>query len=216
MRPLSCRLLFIRHGQSLGNQNGVFLGHTDLDLSSLGYSQAEAVGEYLKTQGIDAIFSSDLIRAHNTALPLSEALNIKITDNKNFREIFAGDWENKRFDYLIENYPVTYTVWRNDIGNAVPDSGEAVSELYERIVREAKKIALENDGRTVAIFTHATPIRALFTYIYGKSAEGMCELQWAPNASVSEAVYENGCFNPIGYGFNEHLGDMKTVLPPSV
>ena len=53
----------IRHGQSIGNLNRVYLGHTDWDLTELGYKQAELVCEYLKDEKIDIIYSSDLIRA---------------------------------------------------------------------------------------------------------------------------------------------------------
>ena len=59
-------MYFIRHGQSLGNQLGVFLGHTDLDLSELGYRQAACTAQYLKDIKIDKVYSSDLLRAENT------------------------------------------------------------------------------------------------------------------------------------------------------
>lgn len=213
---MSCRLFFIRHGQSLGNLNNVFLGYTDLDLSSIGYRQADAVADFLKTQKIDAIISSDLLRAYNTSLPLCKSIGLKPVKDTNLREIFAGDWENQKFDFLIKNHPETYNIWLNDIGNAVPDNGESVEHLFERIVSEVKNIALENDGKTVAIFTHATPIRAFFTYVYGKNAADMKNLHWAANASVSEAVYENGSFSVVRYSFSDYLGDMKTVLPSSV
>ena len=84
---MSCRLLFVRHGQSLGNLTGRFLGITDLDLSPLGAVQARRTADYLKDEKIDVIYASDLIRACHTAQPLSG--NKGAAHNK--RQAFRGD-----------------------------------------------------------------------------------------------------------------------------
>ena len=62
-------LYLVRHGQSLGNLNEQMLGHTDLDLSELGYRQAAATFERLKDTHFDAVYSSPLQRAYNTVCP---------------------------------------------------------------------------------------------------------------------------------------------------
>ena len=98
-------IYLIRHGQSIGNLNKVYLGHTDLDLSEIGYKQAERVCDYVvKNYNIDKIFSSDLIRAYNTVLPASQKLNIPIIKEPELREIYAGLWENKKYECLMEKY----------------------------------------------------------------------------------------------------------------
>lgn len=213
---MSCKLLFIRHGQSLGNLNEVYLGHTDLDLSPLGVRQAEAVGDYLLNKHIDKVYCSDLLRAYHTSLPFCKESGIKPIKCTELREIFAGDWENQKFEYLINRYSKTYNIWRTDIGNAVPDNGEAVVHLFERIVSAVKSIALENDGKTIAIFTHATPIRAFFTYVNTGNVADMKFLDWASNASVSEVEFDSGKFKAIRYSFSDYLGDIATKLPTLV
>lgn len=74
-------LLLVRHGESLGNARREFLGHTNKDLSELGYKQAEKTAEYLSKVKIDAVYSSDLIRAHNTALPHAKLRNLPVNDS---------------------------------------------------------------------------------------------------------------------------------------
>lgn len=213
---MSCRLIFIRHGQSLGNKVGKFLGHTDLDLSHAGYRQAELVGNFLKDISIDNIYSSDLLRAYNTSLPLSKLKDLKVEKRKELREIFAGDWENKEFTFLLENFSEAYSVWINNIGAACPDNGESVALLQKRIVEEVERIAKENDGKTVAVFTHATPIRTLFAYIREMSIEEIKDIPWATNASLSEAVYENGKFTEICYSDDSFLAELITRFPKNV
>ena len=117
-------LYLIRHGESLGNKTRTYLGHTDLDLSEKGYMQAECASRYiLSNLKIDKIYSSDLIRAYNTVLPVAKALNLEITTDKDLREIYAGYWENQKYEYLMEKYADTYNSWLTDIGNAKCDGG---------------------------------------------------------------------------------------------
>ena len=59
----------VMHGQSIGNALRTYLGHTNLDLSELGYEQAKITAEHLRNVPFDAIYSSDLLRAYHTALP---------------------------------------------------------------------------------------------------------------------------------------------------
>ena len=84
---MSCSLLFVRHGQSMGNFSRSFLGHTDLDLSELGFNQAQVVGDFLSQFKIDKIFSSDLKRAYQTALPFANMKNLSIIKSEALREI---------------------------------------------------------------------------------------------------------------------------------
>ncbi len=213
---MACRLIFVRHGQSLGNKVRLFLGHTNLDLSELGYAQAELTGKYLKDREIDAIYSSDLIRAYHTSLPLARYKNIVPQKRENLREIFAGEWENQLFDFLTVNRKESYGIWRENIGFAVPDGGESVWDLRNRIVKEITSIAENNDEKTVAVFTHATPIRTFFSFVRGMSREQIKNIPWATNASVSEAFYENGVFTEICYSFDDFLGEISSTFPKNV
>ncbi len=210
-------LILVRHGQSAGNLRRAFLGHTDLDLSELGYKQAEAVGAALGREHIDVIYSSDLKRAYNTSLPTARAHGIEVIKRAELREIDAGKWENRLFTELIEEYPDSYAdKWLNDIGLAHPDGGESVEELRVRVCREIERIAQENQGKTVAIFTHATPIRAFCATLHGLIGSRMHELVWVSNASITRVEYENGKFTVTDYGNEEHLGSLITRLPKTV
>ena len=214
---MSCRLLFVRHGQSIGNANKAFLGHTDLDLSPLGYKQAECTANYLKSIHIDCIHSSDLKRAHNTGKAYADMVGLPINDNPDLREIYAGDWENETFDNLEIKYPKSFVeVWRNNIGLAHPDNGESVAELLDRVFKAIEKIAIENDGKTVAVFAHATVLRSFFSMINGYTLENMKDWPWPSNASVSEAIYENGKFTSIRYGYDEFMNELKSSFPSNV
>lgn len=213
---MSCTLYFIRHGQSLGNMKKTFLGHTDLDLSDLGYRQAECTAKYLNNISIDTVYSSDLLRAYNTCNEFLKLSGKTAVKDQKLREIYAGDWESMTFDELQIKFKDSYNVWLTDIGNSRPDGGESVKELSERVVSRITEITKENEGKTVAIFTHATVIRSFFNFAYGNSVAEMKNLPWSTNASVSVARYDNGKFEVLEHSIDAHLSEYKSGFPANV
>lgn len=210
-------LIFIRHGQSIGNMRGEFLGHTDLDLSEKGYAQVKRTAEYIaKNYKPDKIYSSDLLRAYNTAKAVDDLVCVGIVKNKNLREIYAGEWEGKTFSQLEKHYNKDYSVWLADIGNASCTGGETVSELQERVLSEVKKIAEENNGKTIVIATHATVIRVLSCVWKGVTKDKMKDIPWGRNASVSIVDYSDGIWTPKIIGEDKFLRELSTKLPANV
>lgn len=200
----------------MGNLDGRFIGQYNVELAPLGYKQAEITADYLKNEHIDAVYSSDLSRAYNTAVPTAKQHGLPIKINKTLREINAGEWENVPFTVLLEKYKEEYAgVWKHDVGRAKAPGGESVEQMYRRIASALTRIAKRNDGKTVAVFSHATPIRAFYVYALGKPVTDMQPVPYAPNASVSEFIFENGKFEVIRYGYDEFIGDLSTNLPPT-
>lgn len=210
-------LIFVRHGESLGNARSEFLGHTDLDLSEKGYAQAECAGRYIqKNFKPDIIYSSDLLRAYNTAETINKYLQVEIIKDKSLREIYAGEWEGKTFDRLETEFQKDFSVWRNDIGNAICTGGESVAELQKRVLAKVNEIVADNDGKTVLTATHATVIRALECAFRGVSLSEMKNIPWVKNASVSMVEYSGGQPNIRFFGNSSFMGDLATKLPANV
>lgn len=212
------RMIFVRHGQSLGNLTRHFYGQTDGPLTDKGREQARLASEYLKDTHIDIAYASDLIRAYETGKIVAEPHGLTPIPDKALREINAGKWENLQFDEIIEKYPETFGVWMKDVGASRPDDGESVAELYERIINEVWRIAEENPGKTVLIATHATPIRVLSCYWSGKDVTAAKDIDWVPNASVSIVDYDTASHTVKVdvIGDASFMGDLVTKLPNNV
>ncbi len=211
------KLILIRHGQSMANLEHIFAGAYDVELSTLGRQQAEKTAEYIAENYIvDKVYSSDLKRAFETGKCVADRLNIEIVPEQGLREIFAGSWEGKRFDELEKEFAEKYNIWRNDIGNAVTNNGESVRDLSVRVSAALEKIACENDGKTIVIATHATPIRVMECLWRGLSLDEMKNIPWVSNASVTVVDYVNGLVNFEAVGEDRHLGEIKTKLPANV
>lgn len=209
-------LLVVRHGESLGNRDERFLGHTDLGLSELGHRQAAALAAALRGRRIDAVYSSDLCRARDTVAPVAADRGLAITPRQDLREIFAGDWEGRRFDEIVSEWPKERAIWKTDIGHAWPPNGERVAELYERVFSALVAIAAENPGRTVLVGTHATPVRAVTARLLGLGLAGMAALPWAPNASITTIVFRNGVPALTAEADASHLAELQNEVPKKI
>lgn len=211
------RVLLIRHGETWANRRGEFAGFTDAVLTELGMEQAEKTAEFvLENYKVDKVYASDLQRAFNTAKAIADKLGIEVIPEEGMREIFGGLWEDVPYVTLVERYPEAYRTWLNDIGKSVCTEGESTVELGERVFGTVKRIASENEGKTIVIATHATPVRVTQTLIQYGDLENMQSVPWASNASVTELICEDGVWSVVKASMDEHLGDMKTVLPDDV
>ncbi len=209
------RLILVRHGQSVANEQNRFAGHSNFDLTSLGKKQAELAGEYIfKNFKADAIYASDLKRAYHTSLPAAMRFGLVSVKNTALREIFAGEWETLTIDEINEQYTEDFAVWKSDIGASRCTDGESVAELYARVCPELLRIAAENDGKTVLIFTHATPIRVFECMSNGKGAEFASRIEFVKNASINIFDVENGKPTLIKKNIVDHLIDFENQVTP--
>lgn len=212
------KIYMVRHGESAANFQRIYTGRSNFPLTEKGLLQARMAGEYLKDKGVDCVYASPLKRAYNTGEAIAAACGADIKAVDGLMEINAGVWEGKKFDDLVNLYPENYNhFWRKDIGKCVPDGGEAVKDLYNRVVETFEKIRQENEGKTVVLATHATPIRAIGAYLSGISAENLKDMRWASNASITYAAFDdNGTLCEFEYDYYGHLGENVTGLPSNV
>lgn len=161
------RLYLVRHGQSAGNAEGRFGGHSPTPLSDLGREQAIATATALSKEKIDAIYSSDLLRAVQTASPLAELLDLPVNKSKAFRERHVGVLEGLTFDESKESYPEDYYALINRSVHHVITKGESYRDLLRRATAELHAILRENRGKRVAVFSHTGAICFMTLHLMG-------------------------------------------------
>lgn len=204
---MKTKIFLIRHGQSVGNLTGHYLGHTDLSLTELGQQQAKATAEALKNEKIDAIYSSDLKRAHETAIPHAEMRNLPINDSKELREIYLGDFEGACLKELKEKHVEDFVIpWYDHFGTYRFPNGESVIEATTRFYNEVFRIALENLGKCILITAHAAVIRGFWCKINGCIPEGYAQaFNFPTNASYSVLYFDGEKFIAQSYSVDSHL-----------
>jgi broad specificity phosphatase PhoE len=160
-------VLLIRHGQSEGNAERRFGGHTPTPLSALGRRQAEATAQALCRTSITAIYSSDLLRAVETAAPLARALNLEIRQTEAFRERSVGRMEGLTFEEAAQQFPEEYAALLRRDFEHVLSGGESYRQLLDRAAAELDRAIAHNRGGTLAVFSHTGTICILALHLMG-------------------------------------------------
>lgn len=207
-------IYIVRHGESVGNLNRICLGHTDLDLTDLGYEQAKSTAEALSAVDFAAVYSSDLIRAIHTAEPIARMRDLYINTDSSFRELYFGDWENASVLMLKERFHDEFMIgWRANFGTFTAPKGESVVEMAQRMAAGLKKIAQKHAGEKILVTSHAAAIRALWGKISRLEPKEWADAYPFPtNASYSVIEFDGEELKPISYSNDKHLGDLVTFI----
>jgi probable phosphoglycerate mutase len=166
--PDITRVLLIRHGQSRGNAEGRFGGHTATPLSSRGRRQADATAKALGAEGgISGIYSSDLPRAVETARPLARITRVPVIASEAFRERSVGVMEGLTFEEAAQQHPEQYqALIRRDFDHVLL-GGESYRQMLDRAATYLDEILAQHRGGRVAIFSHTGTICILTLHLMG-------------------------------------------------
>ncbi|HKV17426.1 MAG TPA: bifunctional RNase H/acid phosphatase [Mycobacterium sp.] len=155
------RFLLLRHGQTQLSTQRRYSGRGNPALTEVGRGQAEAAAEYLgKRGGIDAVITSPLQRAHDTAAKAAEALGLDVTVDDDLIETDFGAWEGLTFLEASEQDPQLHRKWLRDT-SVPPPGGESFDSVAERVQRVRARVISEHAGETVLVVSHVTPIKTL-------------------------------------------------------
>ena len=164
---MTTNVLLIRHGQSRGNAERRFGGHTSTPLSSRGRHQARATALTLKSESVTAIYSSDLARAVETAHPLSKMTGLPINDTDAFRERSVGVMEGLTFEDAAQQHPEQYAALLRRDFEYVLSGGESYRQLLDRARHKLDAIIDEHRGGKIAVFSHTGTICILALHLMG-------------------------------------------------
>lgn len=158
------RLLLLRHGETVYNAGKRMQGQLDTDLSEAGFAQAKAVAAHLgeRERDIRRIVSSDLKRAHLTAVAAGEVLDLPVEVDERLRETHLGVWQGRTHTEIDAEFAGMRARWRHDATWA-PEGGETRVEVSERMRAVVDDLLADDDwpGSTVLLVAHGGAIAAL-------------------------------------------------------
>jgi len=189
-----------------------FHGYYNSPLTENGREQVRLLGERFRDIEVDIIYSSDLRRAHHTALGISRAKNdMPVIKRKALREINGGKWEDVPWDDLTTLFSEHYETWLNSPHKLQMPEGENMWEFQARLLAEVDGICTENNGKNICVVTHGTAIKVLLCEYLGVGLEGFNQVCWCDNASITVVEIRDGKYNVTVEGDNSHLGDTGTI-----
>lgn len=180
------RILFVRHGETEWNASLRYQGHANIPLNEKGRAQAHAVAKRLKSYGVEAIYTSDLIRAEETARIIGADLKIPPKLMPDLREIDVGQWEGLTPEELYRRYPEHMREFDRDPARTVRLGGESYAQLQQRALTALNQIANNHQqGQTIVAVSHGGTIRALLCHVIGLDLAYFGRM-WLDNGSLNE------------------------------
>ncbi|MDQ1655803.1 MAG: glucosyl-3-phosphoglycerate phosphatase, partial [Cryptosporangiaceae bacterium] len=154
------RLLLWRHGRTEWNAAGRMQGQSDVALDDTGRAQAREAAPLLAAEQPDAIVSSDLVRAHDTALVLAALTGLPVRTDPRLRESNFGPWQGLTSEEIAERFPEPHALWRQGKAFTVPGA-ETPDEVAARMLAGIEDALDATDGTLVVVSHGAAARRAV-------------------------------------------------------
>jgi broad specificity phosphatase PhoE len=184
-------ILLARHGESDWNRSKQWQGFADRPLTDLGREQAAELAQRLEDTDLDAVYSSDLQRARDTADIVARTKGLTVQTTPDLREVDVGSWSGLTRAEAEARYPDQYARWLQ--GGEGWEDGETYEELGQRVVRAITRIAEAYAGERVLVVAHGGTIRALHAAALGVDIHTYRRIQRVePNATLSAVCIEGG------------------------
>lgn len=157
------KIIFVRHGQTEWNVLGRYQGQTDIALSPLGIEQAEKLAAHFPVDKVEAVYSSDLVRAMMTARCVADRFGLTVEPRPELRELNFGDWEGLTYDEIVAKWPDALNNFFQHPDVLEIPHGESFPKLRERALDAVEKIVACHPEQTVAVFAHGAILRTILT-----------------------------------------------------
>jgi probable phosphoglycerate mutase len=198
------RLIVIRHGETAWNVDTRIQGHTDIELNLTGVTQASQVAQALQDESIDAIYSSDLRRAWQTASTIAQAHAAPLRAESGLRERHFGEFEGKTYAELEANFPEDSLRWRRRDPEWAPPAGESLRSMRERVADAACRLAQQHLGEQIVLVAHGGVLDQLYRLATGQEIQA--PRTWAlGNAAINRLLWTPDGFTLVGWADTRHL-----------
>jgi broad specificity phosphatase PhoE len=158
----------VRHGQTDWNVARRYQGQQDIPLNAEGLRQARNLAVLLRDERFDAIYSSDLQRAMQTALILQEGRRGEVIADARLREISFGEWEGTCLDDMHATFPTRFALSQNDPAVPLAPGGESVFAVAQRTKEFAQEVSQQFPNGNVLVVTHGLALATLVCFAENK------------------------------------------------
>jgi len=204
-------LLFIRHGETDWNRQQRFQGQIDVPLNATGQAQAAQMAARLTADRHDALFSSDLLRARETAAPLARGWALTPVSLAGFREQSFGVLEGLDVPTIQARHPDLWQRWLEHRADYALPGGESLRQFHTRVMAALHELAASRPGARLAVVTHGGVLDMLWRSAHGLPLDGMraCEI---PNTGLNRLRWTDGGLQVESWADAAHLS--APAAPP--
>lgn len=181
---MSTRLVLVRHGRTAWNHAGRFQGQADIELDEVGRAQAARMAPLVAGLGLDALVSSDLLRARQTAAALAAASGLEVRHDPRLQEINVGTWAGKTIEDAAAEFPGFHEHLATGRDFRRSATGETATEAGARVAAVLRELADERPEGTTAVVGHGLALRMAtlrllgWDMVTGLALSGLWNCSW--------------------------------------
>jgi 2,3-bisphosphoglycerate-dependent phosphoglycerate mutase len=204
------RIIAVRHGETAWNVDTRIQGQLDIGLNDTGRWQAHRLALALAGETVAAIYSSDLFRAWDTALSISNAVGQPVQSVEGLRERGFGVFEGKTFKDIEALWPEQSVLWRKRVPDFAPEGGESLLLFRERITSVVSQLAARHPGEQIVLVAHGGVMDVL--YRAATRQEIQAPRTWdLGNAAINRLLWTPDGLSIVGWSDTHHLDDNEAL-----
>ena len=206
---MSTQILFIRHGETDWNRIRRIQGHLDIPLATTGVEQAQRLARRFADEAgqggrLDAIYSSDLQRAQQTARPIAAALGLPLQLREGLRERQYGAFQGYDKEEIAERYPDEYEHWQTRDAGFAPPAGESMRAFYHRVMDAIAPLVAAHPGGRIACVAHGGVLDCVYRFARDLTLEVPRDYALL-NTSVNVVDFDGGKARVVSWADVAHL-----------
>ncbi|MFM8349808.1 MAG: bifunctional RNase H/acid phosphatase [Actinomycetales bacterium] len=203
--------LLARHGATEYSLAKRFSGRGGLDvpLADLGLQHAQALADELALRdGIDAIVSSPLLRAQQTAAIAAARLGLRVSVDDDLAECDFGDWDGLTFSDVQQGWPEAMDEWLASV-DVAPPNGESFAACRQRVDAARRRIIEQHQGERVLVVAHVTPIKLLVGLAVDAPLHSLYRMELSPCSLTTLAWFPDGNASMFSFSESAHLREVR-------
>jgi probable phosphoglycerate mutase len=201
------RIIAIRHGETAWNVDTRIQGQLDIPLNETGRWQAQRLARALAArEPIHAIYTSDLLRAWETARTVSESTGAPLATDEGLRERGFGVFQGKTFLEIEATRPDDALRWRKRDPLWAPEGGESLSQMRDRVQGTLNTLAARHPGELIALVAHGGVMDLLYRAATGLDLQAPRTWQLG-NTAINRLLWTPEALTLVGWSDTSHLDD---------
>ncbi len=201
------RITAVRHGETAWNVDTRIQGQMDIGLNAYGQWQAQQLGAALAEHGLNHIYTSDLARAHHTALAIAGHAGIApeaVALHAGLRERAFGVFEGRTHAEIEAQWPQDAQRWRQRVPDWAPQGGESPLQLRQRVAHTVAQIAARHPGEHIALVAHGGVLDMLYRLATGQEVNAVRTWELG-NCAINRLLWTPEGLTLVGWADTGHL-----------
>lgn len=205
---MTTTIILVRHGQTVWNTREVFRGQTDIELDETGLKQAELLGAYLSQGKVDAVFSSPLKRAVQTAQAIVRRHGLAVEIAPGLNDINFGEWQGLSLQEVGIRFKELFAVWSSEPHRVRIPSGESLDNVHQRAQTVVNQVVKKYTGKVVVLVSHRVVNKVLICSLLGLGNSQFWDIRM-DNCGMTTFEHTDGRFVLTGHNNVSFLESLK-------